>query len=392
MSNVGKQFPSEMSTFTDKKTGREITKLTATGVNYHLYFTENSFTGDDKYVIYRHRDGSMQSPEGAINLFKLDLETGIRTQLTDFAATGKRPTVFNKTVDGSTLFYNDSQELWAIDVATGEHRLLARCPVGYSFGSTSVSFDNRYVAIVAGGQSYANIASSHENYGGFLENFYGIKSGRIMIAAVDGSGYETLYEDTHWLGHVQFAPDTNEFITYCHEGPWNYVQQRIWMLNTITRKSKPCRIQELKDSIGHEFWTRDGLVFYDNRGRGHDGTITSDKSQAVTMDYDGPDDIPEVGFVDKDCNVVRTLELPYYCNHYHANKDNTKLVADAVNDLVLIDISSDTPSIETLCEHNTSWRWQSVHCHPTWSWSNNAILYASDCDKEGEPQLYLVKP
>lgn len=392
MSNVGKQFPSEMSTYVDKKSGKEIVKLTSSGVNYHLYFTENSFTGDDKYIIYRHVDGSLQKPESAINLFKLDLETGVRTQLTDFDAMGIRPYVFNKTINGEKLFYNTADELWSIDVATGEHTLLARCPLGYSFGSTSVSFDNRYIAIVAGGKSHAKTKSSHENYGGFLENFYGIKSGRIMIASTDGSGCETIYEDTHWLGHVQFAPDTNEFITYCHEGPWNYVQQRIWMLNTITRRTKPCYVQEEKDSLGHEFWTRDGMVFYDNRGRGHDGTITSDKSQAVTMDYDGPDDIPEVGFVDKDCNVVRTLELPYYCNHYHANVDNTKLVADAVNDIVLMDISTDTPAIETLCEHNTSWRYQAVHCHPTWSWSNNAILYASDRDAEGEPQLYLVKP
>lgn len=60
-------------------------------------------------------------------------------------------------------------------------------------------------------------------------------------------------------------------------------------------------------------------------------------------------------------------------------------------DLVLIDISSNTAKLEVLCEHNTSWRWQGVHCHPTWSWSNNAILYASDCLQEGYPQLYLVR-
>ena len=163
------------------------------------------------------------------------------------------------------------------------------------------------------------------------------------------------------------------------------------MLNTITRRAKPCYVQGINDSVGHEFWTRDGLVFFDNRGRGHDGTITSDKTQAVTISHDGPDDIPLVGFVDKDCNLLRTIELPYYCNHYHANLDNTLLVADAVNDIVLIDISGDKPSLKTLCEHNTSWRDQMSHCHPTWSWSNDAILYASDCDKEGVPQLYLVK-
>ena len=391
MSNVGKRFPSEMSTFIDKKSGREIVKLTKTGCNYHFYFTENSFTGDDKALIYRHRDGNLKDKDAVTDIFKIDLETGERTQLTDFASMGIKPICFNKTVAGDVLFYNTADELWSMDIKTGEHKLLARAPIGYTFGSTSVSFDNRYIAIIAGGKSYASVASSGENYGGFLETFYGTKNGYVMIAATDGSGAEIIYEDTHWIGHVQFAPDTNEFITYCHEGPWNYVQQRIWLLNTITRKSRPCFIQAQNDSLGHEFWTRDGLVFYDNRGRGHDGTITSDKGQAVTMDYNGPDDIPQVGFVDKNGNVTRQLELPFYCNHYHANKDNTRLVADAVSDLVMIDISGDKPSLEVLAEHNTSWRWQETHCHPTWSWSNNAIVYASDCDCEGEVQMYLIK-
>jgi oligogalacturonide lyase len=109
------------------------------------------------------------------------------------------------------------------------------------------------------------------------------------------------------------------------------------------------------------------------------------------MDYDGPEDIPKVGFVDKSGNIVREIELPFYCNHYHANIDNTVLVADAVNDIVLIDISTDTPKLQVLCTHNTSWRYQACHCHPTFSWSNDAILYASDCDREGQPQLYLVR-
>lgn len=132
-------------------------------------------------------------------------------------------------------------------------------------------------------------------------------------------------------------------------------------------------------------------MFFDNRGKGHDGTITSDKTQAVTVSSDGPDAIPWIGFADKDCNIVRRMDLPYYCNHYHANKDNTMLVADAVEDIVLIDIKNDNPKIEVLCEHNTSWRWQAVHCHPCWSWSNDKILFASDRSEEGYPQLYMVK-
>lgn len=392
MSNVGKEYPSEMRTYTDPKTGREIIQLTASGSNGHLYFTDNSFYADDKSVLCLHRSNSLADP-GQAELFRIDLETGIRTQLSDFEGQGiTSPGAFTKTPDGQIIAFTSEGKLYAMFPASGEIRLLAICPVGYVFAQISISHDAKYVAVIANqAVPKKRKIRADENYNGFLDAFYAIKTSKIILAQMDGSGAQTVFEDTHWMGHIQFAPDTNEYLTFCHEGPWNYVQQRIWLFNTITRHAYPCFVQAQNDSVGHEFWTRDGLVFFDNRGRGHDGTITSDKTQAVTMDYDGPEDIPEIGFVDKNGTVLRKLQLPYYCNHYHANKDNTLLVADAVNDLVLIDISTDTAKLEVLCEHNTSWRWQGVHCHPTWSWSNNAILYASDCLQEGYPQLYLVR-
>ena len=389
MSNIGQVIPSKMKTFVDKKSGIQVTKLTDGGVNTHLYFTENSFYTDDKHIIYLHSEGNMRD-KGATNLFKMDLETGESVQLTDFTLEDNVK-VFNKSADGEIISYIKHGDLYVYYPATKEERLIARCPQGFTFGQSNISFDKRYVAIVANKNPTGVNAYTNENYGGFKEHFYARKVGRIFLAPVDGSGEVMIYEDTHWIGHIQFAPDTVEYLTYCHEGPWNFVQERIWMLNTVTRRVSPCYVQKENDSLGHEFWTRDGLVFYDNRGRGHDGTITSDKTQAVTMDHDGPEDIPKVGFIDKNCNIVREIELPYYCNHYHATKDNKYLVADAVNDLVLIDISTDKPALRVLCEHNTSWRYQASHCHPTFSWSNDAILFASDCDKEGEPQLYLIK-
>ena len=83
MSNVGRQFPSEISTFVDEKSGRTIKQLTKTGTNVHFYFTENSYTLGDKEIIYRHVDEN-----GNMELYAMDLETGVRTQITDFAAWG----------------------------------------------------------------------------------------------------------------------------------------------------------------------------------------------------------------------------------------------------------------------------------------------------------------
>lgn len=391
----GQVFPSEMSKYIDPKSGREVIKLTETGSNWHLYFTDNSFTKEKNEIYYIHREKGLHEGPEIGNIFRMDLETGVRTQITELEKDFKSVGSFTKTPDSEYLVMISDGDLYAMKIATGEYTLICRAPVGYQLRQPHISFDKRYVVVAANEKVDLQVQgksgkSGGENYFGFKERFYAQKNSRLIIARMDGSGADTVFEDTHWMGHVQFAPDTNEFITYCHEGPWNYVQQRIWMFNTVTRHVKPCFVQAEDDSIGHEFWTRDGLVFFDNRGRGHDGTITSDKTQSVIVDPDGEDAIPVVGFADKDCNVTRLLELPYYCNHYHANTDNSLLVADAVEDIVLINIAGEEPTIETLCVHNTSWRWQSVHCHPCFSWEDDKILYASDCDCEGYPQLYLV--
>ena len=66
------------------------------------------------------------------------------------------------------------------------------------------------------------------------------------------------------------------------------------------------------------------------------------------------------------------------------------LVGDDVDDLVLIDISGDEAKLELLCTHQTSWHTQDSHCHPTWSWDGERILFASD--EGGRVNLYLVNP
>jgi oligogalacturonide lyase len=160
----------------------------------------------------------------------------------------------------------------------------------------------------------------------------------------------------------------------------------------VAREARPCFRQSEQDSVGHEFWTQDGYIFFDDRGPGHDGTITSHRTQAVATDVRVNENamVPFVGLADRKGNVVRRIDMPYYCNHYHANPDNTLLVGDDVDDLVLIDISGAETRLEVLCNHRTSWHTQDAHCHPTWSWDGTRILYASD--HGGRINLYLVRP
>ena len=47
---VGTKYASEKRIFTDPKSGVQITQLTNQGINYHFYFTENSFDLDGKTI------------------------------------------------------------------------------------------------------------------------------------------------------------------------------------------------------------------------------------------------------------------------------------------------------------------------------------------------------
>ena len=279
---IGQTWDSEIREFMDEKTGRTIRQLTSTGNNVHLYFTENSFDLNENAIIYRSdRSSSIeQAPHERpiYNLFRMDLDTGETVQLTDEAVSVGGVT---KTPDSSLVVYTMGNKMCKLDTRTGERTTVYEETGNYGVGSPSISRNRRYIAF---SRNEKVQAPSGPNYTGFKERFYRIKDGRITLAYLDGSGSFDVFKDTHRLGHFQFCPDDSTLATFCHEGPWNLVTQRIWLLDFSSREARPCFRQEEYDSIGHEFWTQDGYVFFDDRGPGHDGTITSSGTQAVATE------------------------------------------------------------------------------------------------------------
>jgi len=390
---IGQTWKSEIREFKDAKTGKTIQRLTSTGNNVHLYFTENSFDAHKNEIIFMsdRASGLDKAPheDPHFNLFRMRLDTGVIVQLTDEPQSVGAPGGITKTPDSRIVVYHMGSLMRKLDTETGEIATLYEETGNYTLGSPSIARNRRYLAFA---RNEKVDAPRGPNYTGFKESFYLIKDGRITLAYLDGSGWFDVIKDTHWVGHFQFCPDDSTLGTYCHEGPWNLVTQRIWLLDFASREAKPCFRQDERDSVGHEFWTQDGYIFFDDRGPGHDGTITSDRTQAVAIDVPVNQNtmFPFVGLADRNGNVVKKIDMPFYCNHYHANPDNTVLVGDDVDDLVLIDISGQQAKLQVLCQHRTSWHTSTSHCHPTWSWDGSRILYASD--DGGKINLYLVRP
>jgi oligogalacturonide lyase len=393
---IGDKWKSEVREFKDGKTGRTIKQLTTTGNNVHLYFTENSFDANRNEIIFRsdRASGQDRAPHASpfYNLFRLNLDSGEIVQLTDETVqtssdeSGSIHSV-TKTPDSRLIVYRTGSQIKKLDGETGKNSVLYEETGNYNMGSPSIAPNGRYIAFSRNENVHV---VDGPNYTGFKERFYRVKDGRITLAYLDGSGWFDVFKDTHQVGHFQFCPVDATIGSYCHEGPWNLVAQRMWLLDFVSREARPCFRQDEQDSVGHEFWTRDGYLFFDNRGPGHDGTITSDRTQAVATSVQVNQNamVPFVGLADRSGNVVKRIDMPFYCNHYHANPDNTLLVGDDVDDLVLIDISGKEAKLQVLCQHKTSWHTQSAHCHPTWSWDGRQILYASDYG--GHVNLYLV--
>jgi oligogalacturonide lyase len=388
---AGKTWPSEMRTFVDEKTGRTIRQLTTTGNNVHMYFTENSFVQGKNEIIFQsdRASGQDKAPheDPQYSLFRMNLDTGDIEQLSDDVTRSAHAAT--KTPDGELIAYTTDCDVKVLNTVTGKTTLVYRETDDFSMASVpSIAPNRRYVAFCRN----ENVPSpdNRANYGGFKERFYAIKDGRITLAYLDGSGSFDVFKDTHQVGHFQFSPVDSTLGMFCHEGPWNLVTQRMWFLDFVSHTVRPAFRQDENDAIGHEFWTQDGTVFFDNRGLGHDGTITSDRTQAVVKDVAVNENamIPFVGVLDRDGHLVRRLDMPFYCNHYHGNPDSSILVGDDVDDLVLIDISNEQATLEVLATHKTSWHTQSSHCHPTWDWDGHRILYASDYG--GRVQLYLI--
>lgn len=382
---IGTVYPSEKRTYTDEKSGAQITQLTNQGINYHFYFTENSFDLDGKTIYFL----SNREHEGTeiCNLFKMDLDSGEMVQLTDDPL-GVEVGRITKTPDGEYVAYVTGSQLRLYNTKTGENKLLYEEKNHMLLQNLSFSCDKQWIGFNRN-EDVDALPDGGPNYAGFKEKMFATKDGRVSVIRLDGSEFHDVFRDTHWLSHFQFSPDNPDIAMFCHEGPWNYVQQRIWMINMNTGDIWPCFRQTEDDCVGHEFWAQNGDVIFDNRRGGHDGTISNSKSQVYASEHVSAE-IPYFGFAHKDGKVYWKINMPFYCNHYFANGDLSIFAGDAVDDILLIQPAEDgTAKMKILAHHNTTWHYQRSHCHPTFSWDGKKLLYAADTD-EWHDNLFLV--
>jgi oligogalacturonide lyase len=363
---TGSRWESELNVYQDPVSGATVHQLTNyKGHSNHFYFTYPCwYDKGRKIVFYSDR-------ENRTNLFGVDLESGDITQLTDLDPARGQVGGLSKNPVREEIYFYHGDTLMALDLASLDARPLYTRPEGYVGGSANATADGKYLC--AGYREDLSdkiLMDLGHGYVGFDECWEAHPHSVIVKIPVDGGPSEIVYEENYWLGHFNASPKLPNIVTFCHEGPWHKVENRIWGLDLGTGETWQIRPNAPDEAIGHEYWMQDGEhIGY--HGRTPAGPVYG------SIRYDNADQV----------------EVPFegHCWHFHS----------FMLELVVGDGDSDNPYLllwrfrdgqfegpKVLAWHRGSFHIQRVHLHPCFNTEGTQIVYTAD--PQGYGQVFVV--
>ena len=366
----GAHFPSEAHAFKDRETGVTLRQLTNyKGHSHHFYFTNAGWWDGGKRLLL----GSDRN--NCTDLYSLEVATGEITQLTEHSPDTTAELLFScvNPISDEVYFVRENR-VWAMDLRTLEERVIYELTPGFKLNILNCTADGRYLCTGI----FEDLSSKFEvdllhGYVGFAEYCAAKPVSRIIRIPVDGSALagEIMFEERAWIGHVNTSPQHPHLVTYCHEGPWNIVDHRIWVFDLNTGQNWKVRPASSKDAFGHEYWLRDG----------------------ETIGYHGSaDGKPVFGFARYDNRELREAVMPVDSQHFHSNTSNL-IVGDGHGNkapyiLLWTWEGKKISAPRILCAHHGSRHIQQTHIHPRFTPDGGQVLFTSD--RSGYGQLYLA--
>ena len=344
----------------DARTTRQIWQMTdALCTNEAPYFESQGFTSDERYLVFASDRG------GTLELFRVRMEDGEITQLTDGGEFGKYG--FNMHPDGQTCIHLTANEIVLIDVAAGRERyridLSSRLPGRLMHFQPSVSADGDRLSLTV-----------IDDYDDFHLLIYDFRFDRLTYLLTWPDGFS----------HPMICPGDRDLITFVPNGNacWqmdlpHHRRTRLWCVDVRDRRPRRFMTPPLNRTTTHESWSPDGerMFFFEK-------TYPSWTPVAVrSVDQSGGD--PRTHFVSEDLLL----------GHGIASHDGRFFVCDVQkpgdNPLLLIDL--ETGEATTLCWPDSSSEGgheAAAHVHPSFSPLSNYVTYTSDVT--GHPQVYVV--
>ena len=364
-------FPSEKRTYADRITGVTVHQLTEhMAHSYHLYFTNPGWWDGDRRLLFGSDRGN------CANLYSMELASGTITRITDNAPgpAGSYQGASVNPVHDEAYFWHQ-RRLVAIDLRTGRQRPLLDGPDGWDCSGTNCTADGRFVCGVMRQQVDVGPVDLGAGYIGFREIFAAHPLCRVFAVPTEGTNHqaEVLHEERNWVGHVNTSPRQAHLLTFCHEGPWHLVDQRMWVLDRTSGRVWKLRPQRPGEAVGHEYWMTDG----------------------VTIGYHGKQDgAAFYGFIRSDNTNMVEVPFPLDSNHFHSNTPEL-IVADGpqrgLTPYVLL-CRFDGRQFEgprVLCVHRGSRHIQHLHIHPRFTPDGGQVLFTAD--PRGYGQIFLAE-
>jgi len=373
----GTTYHDEQFRYTDPYSGREILRLTDyLGHSNHFYFTDPCWFNDGRSLAFTS-DRQNQS-----NLFRYDLDTGLITQMTDLVGPG-RPAGCVSAANNALYFWWQSV-LYELDLDTLRERAI--CAIAGPMqprGRANPTAGGKYVCTMLMEQQPQDAPRISFSYSRFRELFHLKPLSQIVRIEVATGKRQVVHEDRRYMGHVNTSPVLPHILTYCHEGPWDWIEQRIWGLDIRTSETWSIRPQHGDDSIGHEYWFADGVTV------GYHGRSRRDPGKHV------------FGHCKWDNSELVEDNFPFHSTHFHS-LDETLIVGDGTPAFVFDRDSQARPYIQLfkwdgeryvgpkiLAYHRSTFNDQHAHCHPRFTPDGERVLYTSDLTAYSN--LYLVE-
>jgi oligogalacturonide lyase len=354
-----KEFPSLVSDYT-------VVQLTThKAEDIRLYFYNDGFIPAMNSVVFS------STRTGRDNLFLVDLDDGHITQVTD----GKRLQGGSAVVSlaKNEVFYFDAGTLCATDLSTFKTRNLGyTIPAGYATSSSlTITQDGEWLGI--------GIVESTNNGKRYPSDFDRMKAkmdsrpwSEILLVRTDGREVRSVRREKRWISHVMVHPTNPNLMSYCHEGPWEIVDQRLWFVNRDGSNNHAVRPEaRTDDRIGHEYWFPDGK----------------------RMGYQVSTDWPRKGI------GILDIATEHYKEYYNATDRHTEVnhscelfVGDGRTEIPWINlytISGDSLLCRHLFRHDDDFKRSMDDPHPSFVGNTDNILFTSN--RDGNTNIYLLK-
>jgi len=363
------KLPREAEAVVDPHSGLAVTRLSsAIGHSHGLYFTSDGWTADQRFFIM----GTERAGQGN-QLYAVDLEDYSLLQLTDLAHGAVPDHYFNYaslSPDLLKLVFWNGNELTMLSLLDGGTQVIFTTQ-GDIHG-TSWTADGQWILTCRSETVNTGNGSSTEDR---LRWLNAPPLSQVIAVHVLSGRVKVLHEERWLITHVNASPTDPDLCTFCHEGPWLTIDQRIWGLRLSGGDPWAVVPKDPEWGVGHEYWCMDGrTVGYHARHRDGSWRHAAGFADVLGGDY-----------------WQAELSVP---THHAVALHSDMVILDGTREsgewLMVVPREGDAwGEARILCRHGSSRAHHRAHVHPRPRLDGRVVSFNSD--RRGYADAYHVE-